>query len=276
MAPPRIRANMPSFEISDARIHCLVQGSGSPLLFVHGFPLDHSMWLAQVSRFAETHTVLAPDLRGFGRSSITAGTVTMARFADDLDELLTAFGVTEPICLCGLSMGGYIAWAFLQRHRQRLGSLILCDTRAGADNEEARANRLKTAARVEREGTGFLAESMIEKLFGQTARQKHPELVSHTEQVMRSAPPAGVAAAARGMAERPDVTAMLPSIDIPTLAIVGEADAITPPDEMRRLAEAIPAAEFVQIAGAGHMAPLEQPDAVNTAIAGFLHRTKAG
>ena len=263
---------MPMFELSDARIHCLVRGAGSPLLFVHGFPLDHTMWQAQVERFARTHTIIAPDLRGFGLSSVTPGTVTMARFADDLNELLTALNISQPICLCGLSMGGYIAWAFWQRHRQRLSSLILCDTRAGADHAEGRATRLKTAERAEREGTGFLAESMIERLFGRDTREHRPELISQTQQVIRSAPPAGVAAASRGMAERRDVTSLLPSIDLPVLAIVGESDAITPPEEMRSLAEAIPAAEFVQIANAGHMAPLEQPDAVNMAIAEFLHR----
>src|SRR5438094_4929210 len=118
-------------------------GQGTPILFVHGFPLDHTMWRHQIADLSSDFRCIAPDLRGFGQSSVTAGTVTMEQFADDLAELLEALHVTEPIVFCGLSMGGYIAWQFARRHAPRLKGLILCDTRADPDAPEAAADRLK-------------------------------------------------------------------------------------------------------------------------------------
>ncbi|MCA9109840.1 MAG: alpha/beta fold hydrolase, partial [Planctomycetaceae bacterium] len=171
---------------------------------------------------------------------------------------------------CGLSMGGYIAWAFVEQHRDRLASLIPCDTRATADNEAARKTRELTAQRVLREGPDFLASDLIDKLFVKSTREQRPEIIEQTKKVIRSTHPTTIAAASRAMAERPDVTDRLPSIDLPTLIIVGEHDAISPPSEMREIANALPHATFVEIKEAGHMAPLERPEPVNAAIEHFL------
>lgn len=257
-------------QLGDVSLHVFDEGSGSPLLFVHGFPLDHTMWQAQLDRFARSHRVIAPDLRGFGNSSVTSGTVTMERFADDLADLLDRLRISQPVTLCGLSMGGYVAWQFWKRHRNRLEKLILCDTRAGADAPQARTARLDLAARVLQEGPGFLAESMPEKLYAPATLAARPPFLAATQQVIRNTPPAGIAAASRGMAERLDVTAWLPEIDLPTLIIVGAKDQISPPQEMQRIAETLPRARFVIIPNAGHMAPQEEPDAVNRAIEDFL------
>lgn len=252
-------------------MHVVTRGDGPPLLLVHGFPLDHSMWSAQIDDLAKWYTVIAPDLRGFGQSEIVDGPVTMQTYADDLAALLDAMGITDPVHLCGLSMGGYIAWAFVEQHRNRLASLILCDTRATADNEAARKTRELTAQRVLREGPDFLASDLIDKLFVKSTREQRPEIIEQTKQVIRSTHPTTIAAASRAMAARPDVTDRLPSIDLPTLIIVGEHDAISPPSEMHEIADALPHATFVEIKDAGHMAPLERPEPVNAAIENFLN-----
>lgn len=257
--------------IGDVELNVRDEGPGEPLLLVHGFPLDHTMWREQIRHFSGSRRVIAPDLRGFGRSGVTPGTVTMQRFADDLAKLLDVLRIREPVCFCGLSMGGYIAWQFAQRHRRRLGSLILCDTRAIADDEAGKRNRAIIASRVLKDGPGFIADSMPEKLFSTRTHAENPELIAETQDVIRRSPPQGVAAAARGLAARPDVSAQLGAIDVPTLVVVGEEDAISPADEMQRIAESIPGAHFAAIPSAGHMAPLEAPVAVNTAIKDFLN-----
>lgn len=261
---------MPLVPLSEVHLHVVVEGSGPPLLFVHGFPLDHSMWSAQLAHFVATHTVIIPDLRGFGCSDVSTGTVSMARFADDLAELLGELNIHEPITLCGLSMGGYIAFEFLRRHRQRLGRLVLCDTRAAGDAPEARAKRFDTADRVTREGTDFLATAMLERLYAPQTLQQRPDLIAETRDVIRRAPRGGVAAASRGMAERIDATPLLPDIDFPALVVCGEHDVITPRAEMSDMAGKMPSAQFVVLAEAGHMAPQEQPAAFNHALAHFL------
>src|SRR5438270_790221 len=148
---------MPLVQVGGARFNVVQRGAGTPLLLVHGYPLDHSMWLAQLDELSDACRVIAPDLRGFGDSTITRGTVAMEQLADDLMSLLDTLEINEPIVFCGLSMGGYIAWQVALRHRRRLAKLILCDTRAAADSPEAAAGRLKTAQRVLAEGAAVAA-----------------------------------------------------------------------------------------------------------------------
>lgn len=253
-------------------LNVLEKGVNRPLLLVHGFPLDHTMWAGQIDDLSTDFRVIAPDLRGFGGSDVTAGTVTMEQFADDLAALLDAMNVTEPIDFCGLSMGGYVAWQFFKRHRSRLRRMVLCDTRAIADSEEAAKGRRAMAERVLVEGSAIVADAMIPKLFARDTYDEQPALVEQTKRVMHSTEPAGVSAALRGMAERIDATELLPAIDVATMLICGEEDAISPAEEMRAVAGNIPGSEFVVVRDAGHMAPLEQPATVNAAIREFLTR----
>jgi pimeloyl-ACP methyl ester carboxylesterase len=261
---------MATLQVGDARLNFVERGSGSPLLLVHGFPLDHTMWRGQLDALAARHRVIAPDLRGFGGSSVTPGTVSMAQMADDLAGLLAALEIAEPVIFCGLSMGGYVAWQFAQRHRDRLGKLILCDTRAIADTPEAAAGRLKTAEKVLAEGPQVVAEAMLPKLFSTETSAANPAVVAATKEVMLKTSPAGIAAALRGMAQRPDVTGQLGQLNVPALVLCGQHDAISPAGEMRGIAAAMPSAHYVEIERAGHMAPLEQPVAVNAAIEAFV------
>ncbi len=262
---------MPQIFVNGFNLHVVTQGDGPPLLFVHGYPLDHSMWSAQIDYFAKSHTVIAPDLRGFGKSDVVDGPVTMQTYADDLAALLDAMNITDPVHFCSLSMGGYVGWAFEERHRSRLASLILCDTRATADNAAAQKTRELTALRALQEGSDFLASDLIDKLFVKSTREQRPEVIEQTKQVIRSTDPRTIAASSRAMAARPDVSERLPSIDLRTLIIVGDHDAISPPSEMRDIANAMANATYVEVEDAGHMSPLERPEPVNAAIEHFLN-----
>lgn len=246
------------------------EGSGPPLLLVHGFPLDHSMWRHQIEAFRRTHRVIAPDLRGFGRSGASSGKVSMQQFADDLFEIVERLGESRPVTLCALSMGGYVAWQFFERHRHQLAALILCDTRAAPDSAEAVRGRLELAEKLEQEGIDVLADSMLPKLFGDRLVKDRPEYVQETVDVILRTDPRSCAAALRGMAEREDYRPKLGGIDIPTLVVCGERDAISPPSEAREMAAAIPGAIYFEVPRAHHMAPLESPEPVNRAIGEFL------
>jgi 3-oxoadipate enol-lactonase len=250
------------------------RGKGRPILLVHGFPLDHTMWNPQIEVLSDQYRVIAPDLRGFGQSLLgqidpTRG-LSMEQYADDLSELLDALQISEPIALLGLSMGGYIAWQFIRKFPKRVRSLVQLDTRAIADNDEARAGRIKMAENVAEWGAARVAEMMGPKLFRQQAFTTQPEIITATRRVVESTSPAAISAAQRGMAARPDVTDQLPKITVPTLVIVGDQDVISPPAEMQSIAAAIPGAKFVVIPDSGHMTTLEQPDAVNEALLRFL------
>ncbi|QDT34433.1 alpha/beta fold hydrolase [Thalassoglobus polymorphus] len=247
-----------------------IEGAGEPILFVHGFPLDQTMWTNQIDHFSKSLQVIAPDLRGFGESSPAEGTVEMKDFADDLSCILDALEVKEPVHFCGLSMGGYIAWEFIQRYPEKVKSLILCDTKASPDTEEAKASREQTAQQVLAKGPEFLATAMPEKLFSPHTIAENSDAVKQTQSLIRSTNPNSIAAALRGMAVRADMDANLKSIDVPTLVIVGEDDQLTTPDVMKEMAKAIPNAQFVEVQQAGHMSPLEQPEFVNQTIEDFL------
>ena len=269
-----------------------VQETGPTLLLVHGFPLDHTQWRMQVGRLGRHCRMIAPDLRGFGRSlnlgnlsanapseddtDFSVGPVlaelSMEQLADDLAETLEALHETEPVTVCGLAMGGSVALQFWKRHRERLHSLILCSTRAAADPPNERQAQIENSLRVQREGTDFLIAQMLPKMMSAYTRARQPLLTADVRRAMERASPAGVAAALKGMAQRADLSAVLPQIDVPTLVLGGGDDTITPPAEMQQMAAAIPAAEFVTIPQAGHLAPLESPLAANVAIEQFLKK----
>jgi len=184
--------------------------------------------------------------------------------------MLDALGVRVPVTPCGLSMGGYVTFAFARRHRDRLGRLILCDTKAVADSPEKAADRERTADEVLKQGNAGLALTMPRSMLGKSSMAARPELADEVESMIRSAPPAAVAAALRGMAVRPDSTDLLPTLDVPSLVLCGDEDGISPPEEMRSIEAALPDATFALIPAAGHLAPMENPEAVNRALRAFL------
>ncbi|RCS40766.1 alpha/beta fold hydrolase [Bremerella cremea] len=255
--------------IGDTQFFVRTAGSGSPLLLVHGFPLDHHMWDAILPTLAENHFVIAPDLRGFGQSDGYVEIAPMEMFADDLVAILNTLKITEPVTYCGLSMGGYIGWQMWRRHPERLARLIQLDTRAAADSEIQARARGVNAQQTLANGMGDVPDNMLPKLLSDATRTDQPKVVALLREMILRQDPRAAAAAQRGMAQRPDVTSWLPEISLPTLVVCGSEDSISPPDEMQAFAAQIPTAQFVEIPHAGHLAPLENPTATSTAIASF-------
>ncbi|TWT85670.1 AB hydrolase superfamily protein YdjP [Posidoniimonas polymericola] len=271
--------NTQTIPVNDIAMHVRTEGAGIPVLLVHGFPLDHTMWDAQVEVLAEHCRVIAPDLRGYGATELAdAGDppkITMQQYADDLAALLDALGVDEPVVYAGFSMGGYIGWQFVKNHRDKLRALVLVDTRASDDADDARKMRLKMANHVQEWGAEKVAEAMIPKLFAESSLDALHPMVARTREVISATNPLAIAAAQRGMAERPDSTPDLAGINVPTMAIVGAEDQLSQPEEVQRVVNAIPNAGLVVIPAAGHMAPVEQPDAVNLVLTEFVKSLNA-
>ncbi len=258
-----------TLSIGDTPFFVRAEGQGSPLLLVHGFPLDHHMWDSVIARLAEHHQVIAPDLRGFGQSDGYVEIAPMELFADDLASILSALEITQPITFCGLSMGGYIGWQMWRRHPDRLARLIQLDTRAAADNETQARARGVNAQHVLTNGMRDVPDNMLPKLLSEKTRASQPEVVETLTQMILRQDPRATAAAQRGMAQRPDVSNWLPEISLPTLVLCGSEDGISPPVEMKSFAEKIPGAKFIEIPNAGHMVPLENPAATSEAILSF-------
>jgi pimeloyl-ACP methyl ester carboxylesterase len=245
-------------------------GAGTPLVLLHAFPLDGRMWAPQVEALAGTYQVIVPDLRGFGAARDQAvEEAGMDLLADDLRRLLDDREL-DRVVLGGLSLGGYVALAFMRRHADRVSGLALLDTKATADGDQAREDRLKMADRALAEGTGFVPEVMLPKLLGQTSREHRPEVVEKVATLIREQPPQAIAGAQRGMAARAATTDVLATIAVPTLVITGEEDAVTGPEVGRELAAGIPGARFLLVEEAGHLSNLEQPEIVNEALLDFL------
>jgi pimeloyl-ACP methyl ester carboxylesterase len=242
------------------------EGKGPAILFIHAFPLHSAMWDRQIAAFSPRHRVVAPDMRGFGAAARGSGAASLDQLADDMAALLDHLGI-ENATIAGLSMGGYISFALWRRHRGRISGLILADTRAGPDSEEARQGREKNARLAEEQGPGAIADQMLPKLLSAYAPAA---LRDEVRRVIESNDRAGIAAALRAMAARPDSTPLLASIDVPALVIVGAEDTLTPPSEAQVMFDAIPGCRIAEIPGAGHLANLEAPDAFNDTIDEFL------
>jgi 3-oxoadipate enol-lactonase len=249
-------------------------GIGLPILFLHAFPLNRYMWQGELMALLsdERYRLVALDWRGFGESEINNTLSTMELFADDVAGLMDALGIQQTV-LCGLSMGGYAAFAFLRKYPQRVSGLILADTRPGADTTEAQSNRENVARLAETQGAGAVADLQMPRLLSEYTREHHTEVEIRVRQMIEAATVQGIAAASRGMAERADSTELLAGITCPTLIIVGEQDALTPPSIAQEYAAHIPGAQLAVISNAGHLSNLEQPEAFIQAVRGFLGST---
>jgi 3-oxoadipate enol-lactonase len=245
------------------------RGSGPALLLLHAFPLNQAMWDPQMEPLARRFQVVRFDARGFGGSPAGEGLLTMERIADDAVALLDHLGLSRAV-VCGLSMGGYAAFALLRRHPDRLRGLVLADTRAGADTPEARAGRATLAERVLKEGAGAAAEATLPKLLGSTSHAQRPEVVQRVRALIGENPARGIANALHGLAARADSQPLLREIAVPTLVVCGQEDAFTPPADARALHEGIAGSTLEVLEGAGHLSNLEQPTAFNAVLERFL------
>jgi 3-oxoadipate enol-lactonase len=241
-------------------------GHGDVLLLVHGFPVDRRIWVDQLAGLSDIRRVVAPDLRGRGKSPTEETEWTIDTHAEDLAETIRSLGV-ESVDLAGLSMGGYIAFALLRRHPELVRSLILVSTRAAQDAPEYKTGREMTAERAAKFGTLALAESMIDKLLTPNAPS---EVRDQVMAMFDDVPGPASAADSIAMRDRVDSTPMLASISIPTLVIEGEEEALLPKESSRALADAIPGAKLESIPRAGHFAPIENPKEFNRRVRAFF------
>jgi pimeloyl-ACP methyl ester carboxylesterase len=237
-----------------------LSGDGPAVLFVHGFPLDRTMWRPVASALTGWHRIL-PDLRGLGLSEGPEDGYAMAEYADDLAALLDLLHVPDAV-VCGLSMGGYVTFELLRRYPQRVRALVLANTRAAPDDAAGRGKRDAMIARIRRDGPGFLADEMLPKLVGPDTARTRPDVVRQVRAMVTGQSTAGLVGALSAMRDRPDSRSMLGDITIPTLVVHGSDDQLIPLSEARAMADAIPGAQFAVIPAAGHLAPVEQ--AVNT------------
>lgn len=256
--------------LNGIRIHYEDAGAGPAVLLLHAFPLSGAMWRQQAAWLRRRHRVIVPDMRGFGGTDAPPGTYTMDQQADDAAALLAHLGV-ERAAVVGLSMGGYVALAMWRRHAGLVAALVLADTRAGADSEEGRAGREANARLAEEQGPGAVADKLIPGLVAPAAPQS---LRDELRALIVANSRDGIAGALRGMALRPDSTPDLPRITVPTLAIVGQIDTLTPPVEAARINMGVMGrpSYVVEIPGAGHLSALEAPEAFAAALEEFLGR----
>jgi 3-oxoadipate enol-lactonase len=247
-------------------------GRGEPVVLLHGFPFNRSMWREQAEALRESFRVVTPDLRGHGETAVAAGEVaTMEEMAADVAALLDRLGVGRAV-VGGLSMGGYVTLAFCRLFPERVRALVLADTRPQGDTEEGRRAREQTAQRALREGMAALADSMLPKLFAPPTYAERPDVVARVREMIMRMKPEGAAAALRGMAVRRDQTDWLPEISAPALVVVGGEDAITPPADSETLRAKIPGARLEVIEGAGHVSNVERPAEFIRALTDFLNR----
>jgi 3-oxoadipate enol-lactonase len=247
------------------------EGAGRPIVFLHAFPLNQTMWDEQVASLAPNYRVITFDWRGFGESLLGNGISTMEDCADDLAGLLNRLSIEHAI-ICGLSMGGYASFAFHRKYSERISALILADTRATPDNEEGKRGRYEMAELARNKGAIALVDKMLPRLLGETTQRNKPAVVERVKAMIESGQPEGIAQALLAMAGRPDSTVMLPQIGCPALIIVGNEDKLTPPSESEKMCQAIPDSTLAIIDDAGHLPNIEQPESFNGVISQFLRR----
>src|SRR3954469_864785 len=251
-------------------LHSRDTGSGRPVVLLHAFPLSSAMWLAEREALAGSWRLVTPDLRGFGGSPLADDEPSLDASADDVATLLDTLGL-DRVTLGGLSMGGYVAMAFMRRHADRVAALVLADTKAGADSAQARANRERIAAAVldDPEST-VLVDEVLPNLLGTTTFAERPLVAGRVKALVQAAPGPAVAWAQRAMAARPDSFDTLGGVQVPTLVVVGAEDAISPPDDARAMAEKVAGARLEILPRAGHLTALECPEEFNATLAAFL------
>lgn len=243
-------------------------GSGLPVVFLHAFPLNRTMWEPQVGALVGECRCIPIDFRGTGDSAI-APPYSMDRYADDVAGVLDALQIERAVVIA-LSMGGYAAFSLWRRHRARIRGLVLADTRATADTIEDVAKRRALIEVAEEQGSAGVANALIARLVGPTTRDKRPDIYDAIHRMIAQSPVDGIIGATEAMIERPDSTATCASIDVPTLVVVGDEDTLTPIAEARGLHRAIPASRFEILEQAGHLSNLERPAAFNTVVGEFL------
>jgi pimeloyl-ACP methyl ester carboxylesterase len=260
---------MPHLQIDDVQLAYDSTGQGSPIIFVHGYPFNRSLWSDQVDALSDRYRVITVDLRGFGESSSSDSPATMSRMAQDISRLLDKLEISQAT-FAGLSMGGYVLLAFYKQFANRVSALVLADTRASADNEEGKKVRAQQAETILAEGMAGTADAMLQKLLTPETVAKRAEIVKRVRDMMVKTKPEGAAAALMGMAGRDDQTDLLSQIHCPTLILVGRTDPITPVADSELMHHKIKNSKLIVIENAAHVSNIEQVDIFNSELKKFL------
>ncbi|MDQ6611487.1 MAG: alpha/beta hydrolase [Gemmatimonadota bacterium] len=246
-------------------------GTGTPVVFIHGFPHDRTLWSQQIDMLSMQVRCVAPDLRGFGESGGDERT-SIDQYADDVAGLMTHLQIERAV-ICGLSMGGYVAMCMWRRHSDRVLALALCDTRYGADSDDGKQKRNDLIALARRDGSAAVAANQITGMLGKTTREKRPDVVAATKAMMERASVVAIVGALTAMRDREDSRASLATVTVPTLVVVGDEDVLTPVAEAQSIVSALSpaaAARLEVIEGSGHATCIERPAAVTHVLADFL------
>jgi 3-oxoadipate enol-lactonase len=260
---------MPQVRSRDAQIVYHVLGSGPPIVLLHPFPACHDFWLPVAQTFFTSYQLILPDLRAHGDSDAGEGPATMQKHAADILAVLGDLDIGRAAFI-GVSIGGYILFELWRQQRGRIAALALCNTKAGPDTPEARAARLQSADDVLQRGTAAFLDSMIPKLLGATTRAARPDLVAAARGMMEKMSPEDIRAIQLGMADRPDSTPTLRTINVPTLIVTGDEDVVTGVAEAQPMQQHIPNSALRVIPKAGHYAAFERSEPVGVLLRQFL------
>ena len=255
----------------DADIFYEVRGQGPDVVLLHPYPSDHRYWHPLAPHLESRWRLVLPDLRGLGRSGVGQGPTTMAQMAQDMLRLCDAMRIARAVFV-GCSVGGYALFEFWRRSRERVKALVLMDTKATLDSDEARTARLKNAEEILQKGPEWAIDQMMPRLLAPVTVSSRLDVVEHAKQTMQQCTAAGMAAMQRGMAARSDSMPTLAEVDVPTLVLGGEDDAPSPVSELEAIARGIRGAELKIVPRAGHFAAFEQPDEVGRLMRDFLER----
>ena len=265
---------MTTTRIDDIQLAYDDVGVGPAVVLIHGYPFNRSMWNEQTEALTSRFRVVTPDLRGLGESDTSEGPATMDRMAQDVAALMDQLRIDQAV-IGGLSMGGYVALAFVKQFPARVKALVLADTRAQADTEEGKQTRSQQADKALAEGMAGIADAMLPKLLTPETVSKRPEVVKRVRDMMLKTKPQGAASALLGMAEREDHSDFISTIRVPTMILVGREDAITPVADSEKMKSQIATSHLVVIDNAGHVSNLEQTERFNFALLKFLDRVFA-
>ncbi len=245
----------------------------TPVIFIHGFLFDHTMWKNQINSLSENYYCVSYDIRGFGESYVGDGQYTLEAYASDLFSIITELNLIRPV-LCGLSLGGYIALRTLERDQSRFRGMVLCNTKSTADSDEEKLIRAAKIDEINLHGIGKFTDEFIKSCFSENTLNENGNLVSSSIENGCKNNPRGVKGGLFAILSRTDTTDFLPQIKIPALVIAGEKDKKTPAAEMKKMAGKIPDSKFTVIKNSGHISPLENPEEVNAALIAFLKGIK--
>jgi 3-oxoadipate enol-lactonase len=246
------------------------KGSGVPVIFIHGYPLNRRMWEPQVEALSDMARVIAPDLRGHGRSEVVPGMNTMDAMAKDIKELIENLDIQEPVVLAGLSMGGYISFAFYRSYPELVKGMILAATRASADHIDTKVSREEAAAIALERGSDAIIEMQLPKMLAPITLETKPKIVERAREIMSDISVQTIVGDLRGMLNRQDSTPLLKNIDCPVLVLQGADDPLIPMQEFDLMKNEIGNARSKIIPEAGHLLNLEQPEQFNEAVREFI------